>query len=86
MAAGTPILVYAPEGTALSKYANREGWGYVVLQNNMNALADAIKALYSDESLRRKIGTRAKEQARINHDADKVRENFKMVLSVIHQL
>lgn len=84
MATGTPILVYAPECTALSKYAGRERWGYVVTEKKVKLLVDAIKLLYSDESLRRKIGTRAKELARINHDADRVREDFKKALSVVH--
>jgi len=84
MATGTPILIYAPECTALSKYASRERWGYVVSQKNINALVDAIKVLYSDGSLRKRIGNRAKELARINHDAVRVRENFKKALSMVH--
>ncbi len=84
MATGTPVLVFAPECTAVSKYANREGWGYAVSQNNINELASAIKGLYSDESLRKKMGVRAKELARINHDAVIIRENFKKALSAIH--
>ncbi|RJO61238.1 glycosyltransferase [candidate division WS5 bacterium] len=84
MATGTPVLVYAPGCTALSKYASREKWGYIVNGKNLKLLVDAIKLLYSDESLRKKIGTRAKEMARINHDAERVREDFRNALSVVH--
>ncbi|RJQ18371.1 MAG: hypothetical protein C4560_07440 [Nitrospiraceae bacterium] len=82
MATGTPILVYASECTALSKYAEREGWGYVVSSSGITTLINAIKTLYTDGSARRKIGMRAKELARINHDAGRIREDFKKTLSV----
>lgn len=38
MASGTPILVYAPERTALSMYAKREKWGYSVNRRDVTIL------------------------------------------------
>ena len=76
MASETPILVYAPAETALSHYADKEKWGYVVNERNLSLLYDAIKQLYSDKSLREQLGKHARELAFKNHNAIVVRDNF----------
>jgi glycosyltransferase involved in cell wall biosynthesis len=68
MASGIPILVHAPYTTYLVEYARKEQWGLVVDVNEPQPLADAIKTLSSDISLRRTLAKRAFEVARERHD------------------
>jgi glycosyltransferase involved in cell wall biosynthesis len=77
MASGTPILVYAPPNLAVTQYALEEGWAYVVSEHSLSALKAAIIRLAKDENLRQRIGCRAMEVAARNHDAKKVREEFR---------
>ena len=78
---GTPILVYGPPEVAAVEYAQRAGWGYVVPQRGLNALREAIILLATDVGLRRKLGQRAREVAIQNHDATKVRGDFREALA-----
>ena len=77
MISGTPILVYADERTALAKYALKDGWAYVVTQNNIGELTRAINELFSNYSLRKALSEKAREIALKNEDAEIVRENFR---------
>src|SRR5690606_36011641 len=45
MASGTPIIVFAPEATAIAKYAHEYGWADVVTENDTTTLAEALKNL-----------------------------------------
>jgi glycosyltransferase involved in cell wall biosynthesis len=77
MISGTPILVYADKRTALAKYAIRDGWAYVVTNNDGILLMQALEKLYSNQSLRKELAERAREIAIQNEDAMIVRENFR---------
>jgi glycosyltransferase involved in cell wall biosynthesis len=77
MISGTPILVYADKRTALAKYAIRDGWAYVVTDNNEMVLMQAIEELYSNVALRKELAERARKIAIQNEDAMIVRENFR---------
>lgn len=81
MATGTPILVYAPEETALSAYAIRMKWAKVVNEADSLQLAHAIASLAESQPEREALGTRAKEIARLYHNAPEIRENFRSVLA-----
>lgn len=81
MCSGTPVLVYGPREVASVQYAEREGWGYVVSEQGVDKLADAIKALAADDELRKKLALRAKEVALKNHDAGHVRAAFRRELA-----
>lgn len=81
MASGTPTLVYAPTGNALTRYANDEKWAYVVSEHSTTTLKAAIVKLIGDEELREQIGRRGIEVANRNHGASGVREKFRCVLS-----
>ena len=80
MASGTPILVYAPEETAVVKYARSEKWGSVVSQRNKTLLKQMIIQLIQTPDLRESLGSQARNLASQNHDAVKVREQFRRVL------
>lgn len=76
MVSGTPVLVYGPSGIATTKYAEREGWGYVVSRRSNAALQEALRDLMADQATRERLGQRAQELARQRHDAAKVRSMF----------
>jgi|WetSurMetagenome_2_1015567.scaffolds.fasta_scaffold61190_1 glycosyltransferase involved in cell wall biosynthesis len=81
MSTATPVLVYAPEQTALAKYALKYNWAYVVTENKIETICQALKNLYEREDLRRELGMKAKKIAVEKNDAKKVREEFRSVLS-----
>lgn len=80
MATGVPILVYASEQTALSQYAIKESWAYVVSTNERKILKDSIKELYLRRDLREQLGKRAKSLAIKDHNASEIRKKFKETL------
>ncbi len=81
MCSGTPVLVYGPGEVASVQYAEREGWGYVVSEQGVDKLVDAIKVLAADDELRKRLALRAKEVALKNHDAGHVRAAFRRELA-----
>jgi len=85
MISGTPILVYASSKTALYKYAKAEKSAYLVSERNIDKLSSAIKELYLNEQVRQSLGEKAKETAIKNHDATKVRSNFRKALITMYQ-
>lgn len=83
MASGTPILIYAPQDTALVQYAQRYDWAMVIGENNMNKLADKLEKLLTNENLRRRIGQKAKIISEKRHDANNVALNFQKIISSV---
>jgi glycosyltransferase involved in cell wall biosynthesis len=77
MISGTPILVYADKRTALARYASRDGWAYIVSENDEMLLAKAFEELYSNISLRMELSEKARLAAIQNEDALIVRDNFR---------
>lgn len=86
LASGTPVIVFAPESTALVDYVRKNYCGYVVVNNDYSILADGIIKLIEDKNLREKIATNGIEISAKNHNADIVRDNFqKTILSLYSQ-
>lgn len=82
MASGVPILIFAPSDHAVTKYARAEDWGYVVDQEDKNLLQKGIVELLNNQELRTRLVTNATRTVMKNHDAEKVREKFREVLSL----
>jgi glycosyltransferase involved in cell wall biosynthesis len=80
MISGCPILVYADNRTALAMYAIREGWAYIVSENDEALLTGALEELYTNLTLRKALAERARIVAIQNEDAKKVREEFRKKL------
>ncbi len=76
MMIGKPILVFAPEESALYQYSIKEKWAYTVSENKIQSLSKAIKTLYENILLRKKIAQRAQELALENHELNKVNDIF----------
>ena len=85
MMSGTPIIVFAPEITAIVKYAKKYEWAKIVIKNNVQELSMAIKDLIQNKTLREKIGQNAKKIAMEKHSSINVSNKFKsMICSIAH--
>jgi glycosyltransferase involved in cell wall biosynthesis len=82
MISGTPVLVYADESTSTAKYALKEKWAYTVTNKNKQDLIEAIRNLYSDVTLRKKLGERARDLAVKLEDSELVRDKFRGCLTI----
>lgn len=80
MISGTPILIFAPEETAIVKYANKYNWAKVVTENNWTKMVDALKTLILHENERKMIAQNAIEVAEKNHDASQITKKFRDVI------
>ena len=75
-ASGTPVLVHAPEDSFVSWYCRTHGCGLVVDQPNPNQLADAIRRLSTDTSLRQRLSENAYQRARQDFALPDVRQRL----------
>jgi glycosyltransferase involved in cell wall biosynthesis len=85
MVSGTPIIIFAPEVTAIVKYAKKYEWAKIVVKNNVQELSIAIKDLFQNKTLREKIGQNAKKIAEEKHNSINVSKNFKSLISSLVQ-
>ena len=86
MISGTPVLIYGARELAITAYAEKENWAYIVSERNNLSLKQAIIKLSEDQVLRERLACRAQELAILNHDAVRVRDAFRVALvSAINQ-
>jgi len=76
MASGTPVLVFAPEETAVFQYASRENWALTIGKQDINIVMRTITELYENEKTRKSLGQHAMALASRNHDSKKIRHEF----------
>lgn len=80
MVSGTPVLIYSPEETAVTRFFKDNECGYCVTRQDQNEIIKAFEYLINNEEYRRKTGTRAHEIARSRFSAEKVRKEFQNLL------
>ncbi|HXT85336.1 MAG TPA: glycosyltransferase [Verrucomicrobiae bacterium] len=80
MISGTPIIVFAPETTAIVKYAEKYEWAKIVVKNKSEDLSLAIKDLIQNQNLREKISRNAKKIAEEKHNSKNVANEFKNLI------
>lgn len=80
MISGTPIIVFAPEETALVKYAQEYEWGKVISQRDISVLAEAIKELINSKEERGRIAKNAISVAEKNHNSTAVTNKFRNLI------
>jgi len=80
MITGTPIIIFAPEVTALVKYAKKYNWAKVITKNDINAVTCAITQMIENKELRQKYGRNAIEIAEKNHNSIDVTNEFRKVI------
>jgi glycosyltransferase involved in cell wall biosynthesis len=85
MASGTPIIVFAPEVTAIVKYARKDVWAMIITRSDIDIITKAIKQLIEDKELRQGIARNAISIAEKNHNAIEITHKFRMaILSILN--
>lgn len=80
---GTPVLVYAPGETAVSRFVSENECGYCVTDQRTESITDAIHFLISNDEFRKQLSHNAVRIAKELFDAKKVRFFFKKLLITI---
>jgi glycosyltransferase involved in cell wall biosynthesis len=80
MVSGTPIIIFAPEETALVKYAEKGEWAKVIKEKRIDAISESIKELVENKALRHRIAQNAIRIAEKNHSSVNVTNHFKEVI------
>ena len=80
MVSGTPIIIFAPEVTAIVKYAKKYNWAKVITVNNIADVVAEITELIINKDLRKQIGQNAIKIAEKNHNSIEVTNQFKNVI------
>lgn len=81
LAAGRPIIVYAPSDSYYAKYAKKEGFGLVVDKPDLNLLREAIIELKNNRSLCERLVKNARRVAIEYHDAEKLSSKLQYFLN-----
>ena len=82
MISGTPILVYGDPQTAVTKYALKDKWAYVITEKKKENLINAITELYNSPGLRKQLAERAQKIALEKEDSGIIREQFRTCLTL----
>jgi len=87
MISGSPIIIFAPEVTAIVKYANEHNMAKVISNSDISEIAKGIKQLIENKNLRQQIAQNAKDIAERNHNSINVTNHFRRVmLSAVNKL
>ena len=81
MISGTPIIIFAPEETAIVKYARNYHWAKIITENNSEKLVESIKSLILNKDERQQYAQNAIRIADQNHKASKITKEFREVIS-----
>jgi glycosyltransferase involved in cell wall biosynthesis len=80
MISGTPILVYSPAETAVSKFFSQNACGYCVTDKSRISLKEAITYMVLNDNLRERLGNTANTIASDLFNAEKVRDRFQNLI------
>jgi len=82
LAAGVPILVHAPSDSYVAWYFTHHKCGIVVDSDDPASLADAIRDLHRNTSLRNDIVNNARERAREDFSIEVAQDQLKRILKI----
>jgi glycosyltransferase involved in cell wall biosynthesis len=80
MVSGTPVMVYAPYETAVSRFFEENECGCCITEQDPEKLNNALKLMISDEEYRTRISKKAVTLANQLFDANKVKNEFQKLL------
>jgi glycosyltransferase involved in cell wall biosynthesis len=80
MISGTPIVIFAPKETAISKFCSEHECGYCITENNEKNIHDGMDFLINNVEYREKISRKAVNLATDFFDGNKVRKEFQQLL------
>jgi len=84
MITGTPIIIFAPEVTAVVKNAQKYDWAKVITENDISVISEAIREMIQHKELREKYATNAVKLAEKNYNSTDVTNRFqKVILSIV---
>ena len=83
MISGTPVLVYAPENTAVSKFFSQHNCGICITSQSSEEITKAIQFLIENKDFRQEISNNAVNLAKEKFDVLKVRNDFQYLLKSI---
>ena len=86
MISGTPVIIFAPEETAIVKYARQYEWAEIITQNKLEIITESIKSMILNEDKRKTIAQNAIKTAEKNHDATEITKKFKDVIISLSEL
>ena len=81
LATGRPILVHAPANSYVSRYFREHECGVIVDISSPSAVAGALERIATDEALRKAVGEKARERARIDFDPALARAAFRRLMA-----
>jgi len=86
MVSGTPIIIFAPEVTAIVKYAKKYEWAKVITENSISEISETIRQLIENKVLRQQIAHNAMKIAEKNYNSINVTNHFrKLILSIVNE-
>jgi glycosyltransferase involved in cell wall biosynthesis len=77
MASGTPIIVFAPEETAIVRNARKYNWARIITENSIKAVSIGIKEMIESRELRQQYAKNAILMAEKNYNSTKVTTKFR---------
>lgn len=80
MLSGTPVLVYAPKETAVSKFFKQNKCGYCLNTQSDQEVRKALHFLIENPEYRKEISTNAVNIAKEKFNAENVRKEFQNIL------
>jgi glycosyltransferase involved in cell wall biosynthesis len=80
MMSGSPVLIFAPPETAVSKFFAQNECGYCVNKNTSEEIVNAINFIIVNTEYRNKITDNALRIARDRFDSEKVRNDFQQLI------
>ncbi|HEY5124540.1 MAG TPA: glycosyltransferase [Ignavibacteria bacterium] len=83
MISGSPVLVYASDQTAVSKFFRLNKCGFCVTKKDLKELQTAIQFLIQNEEYRKTVSRNAVNLAKEKFDSKKVRKEFQEFLAAI---
>jgi glycosyltransferase involved in cell wall biosynthesis len=80
MISGTPIIIFAPRETAISKFCSENECAYCITENDEGKIIEALQYLLSNFEYRKKISSNAVRLASERFDSARVRDEFQQLL------
>ena len=80
MVSRTPIIVYAPREIALTEYAEKKRWAFIINERSIEKLKETVLKIYNKDTSINEFVNNAYSLALKNHSKERVRNRFKNAL------
>jgi glycosyltransferase involved in cell wall biosynthesis len=76
MITGTPIIIFAPEETAIFQYGNEANWAFTINSDDPDIIYSRLKEIVSNNELKNLISQNALALAKARHSREVVSKEF----------